>query len=330
MKVRIGITEPEYNKSKHIFNGTAELECIPVPVGEAQLAKTISELEIKHIIVGAEKYQDEVYRSLSSGSVIARFGVGHDGIDKKLASKFGIFCTNTPGVLNDSVAEFTISLILTAARQIIKMSNQCRAGIWQPYVGSELKHKRLAVVGCGPIGRNVSRIASFGFQMYVVGYEIAEFDQVRMEKEFGFKNIYRDFGKTVENADFVSLHIPSNTDTYHFLNEKRIELIPDKAWLINTARGAVVDENALFKALSKNRLAGAALDVFENEPYIPAGINDLRSLDNVIMLPHLGSSTKEACDGMALKCLNNIHYAEEGNYSKLDLLNSDLLEKFPQ
>jgi lactate dehydrogenase-like 2-hydroxyacid dehydrogenase len=327
MKLKVGVTEQEYNKSKQIFITDEKFECIPVPADEAQLSSVIKHLAIKHVIIGAEKYQDALYKVLAAGSVIARFGVGHDGVNKELATNLGIFCTNTPGVLNNSVAEYTISLLLAAARQIIRLANDCKIGIWQTHIGFELMNKELAVIGCGPIGRRVSRIASSGFGMKVIGCELMDMDITLMKKEYGFAGITKDFNETVKNADFVSLHIPNNPSTYHFVNESRIAMIPEKCWLINTARGAIVDEKALHEALLNNKLSGAILDVFENEPYIPTDRYDLRSLKNVIMLPHTGSSTREACDKMAIQCLQNIYYAESGDFSKMDILNKDLLIK---
>ena len=327
MKLKVGVTEQEYNKSKQIFIADERFECIPVPADEAKLSSVITQMAIRHVIIGAEKYQDALYKVLAAGSVIARFGVGHDGVNKELATNLGIFCINTPGVLTNSVAEYTISLLLTAARQIIRLANDCKKGIWQTHIGFELVNKKLAVIGCGPIGRSVSRIASYGFGMKVIGCELMDMDITLMRKEYGFAGITKNFNEAVEDADFVSLHIPNNPSTYHFINESRIAMIPEKCWLINTARGAIVDEIALHEAIINDKLSGAILDVFENEPYIPADGYDLRNLKNVVMLPHTGSSTREACDKMALQCLQNIYYAESGDYSKMDLLNKDLLNK---
>jgi phosphoglycerate dehydrogenase-like enzyme len=327
MKLKVGVTELEYNKSRQIFIADERFECIPVPSDEAQLSSAINNKGIKHVIIGAEKYQNALYKALKGGSVIARFGVGHDGVNKELATNLGIFCTNTPGVLNNSVAEYTISLLLIAARQIISMANDCKIGIWQTRIGFELMNKKLAVIGCGPIGRRVSQIASCGFGMKVIGCELMDLDIELVRKEYGFADITKDFNEAVKNADFVSLHIPNNPSTYHFINERRFAMIPEKCWLINTARGAILDEIALYEAIINDKLSGAILDVFENEPYIPADGYDLRNLRNVVMLPHTGSSTREACDKMALQCLQSIYYAESGDYSKMDLLNKDLLYK---
>ena len=325
MNVTVGITEVEFNKAKDLFLKEKGLACLPVPEAEAELAAAIISRDIKHVIIGAAKYQDALYGSLSEGSVIARFGVGHDGVDKEKASARGILCTNTPGVLDDSVAEYTMLLVLSAARQVMDLAAQCKLRIWRSHVGYEVKNKKLAVIGCGPIGRRVARIASLGFQMEVTGCEISDVDAERMNREFGFTRLTKDFGEAVREADFVSLHIPANPANYHFLNRERLAMLPERAWLINTARGALIHEDALYEALFQDKIAGAALDVFENEPYAPSGQHDLRALKNIIMLPHLASSTREACDKVAARCLENIRHAESADFQKMDLLNRDLL-----
>jgi phosphoglycerate dehydrogenase-like enzyme len=126
----------------------------------------------------------------------------------------------------------------------------------------------------------------------------------------------------VSEADYVSLHIPSNSQTKEFINSGRLKSIPDHAWLINTSRGAVIDERALYKSLLASEIKGAALDVFVSEPYKPVDPEmDLRTLNNIIMTPHVGSSTQEACERMARQCLDNILFAEKGEFDKMNLLN---------
>lgn len=321
MKVKVGVTEVEFNKSRELFLKTDDLECVPVPEGEEELAAAVRRLGLKHVIIGAAGYRSALYESLQPGGVIARFGVGHDGVDKDKASARGLFCTNTPGVLDDSVAEYTVLLMLSAARQFIDLAAQCKTGSWRSYVGYELKNKELAVIGCGPIGRRVARMASRGFQMTVTGCDVSEAGAERLQSEFGFSRLTLDFGEAVQEADFVSLHIPGSPANRRFLNRDRLARLPERAWLINTARGSLVDEDALYESLAGGRLAGAALDVFETEPYAPSGKYDLRALPNVIMSPHLASSTREACDAVAARCLDNIRRAEAGDYPAMDLLN---------
>jgi lactate dehydrogenase-like 2-hydroxyacid dehydrogenase len=286
------------------------------------LADAVCEQGIRHVIVGVDRYVGPLYDAMETGGVIARFGVGHDGVDKDLATRKGLLCTNTPAVLDDSVAELTIALVLAAARHVPAGVAATRRREWSPKVGRELRGKRLAIIGCGSIGRRVARIASSGFGMDVTGCDVISVDMKRMRDEFGFTDVVTDFAAAVADADYVSLHIPGTPETRHLVNRERLETMPGRAWLINTARGTVVDETALFDAISEGRLAGAALDVFEREPYDPVQPDkDLRTLENVVMTPHIGSSTQEACHRMALRALRNIGLAEERRFDEMDLLN---------
>ena len=322
------VTETEYKKSPDIFERAAEegYTCIPVPKEEGALAAAIRERGASYAIIGVERYVDELYSALPKGGVIVRYGVGYDAIDLTRATHHGILCANTPGVLEESVAEHTFALILSAARHLQRLNEDVRSGVWVARMGTELRGKRLTIIGCGLIGTSVTRIASAGFGMEVVGCDVRYVDIGFMRREFGFTDIVRDFAEAVRDADFVSLHIPSTPATRHFINAKRLSLMPDNSWIINTSRGAVVDESALYDALTGKGIAGAALDVFAREPYEPVVEGkDLRNLSNVIMTPHIASSTREACVRVAERALRNIVLAERREYENMDLLNPDVL-----
>jgi len=328
--IRIAVTELEYDKARDVFaSANAEgFKCISVPESESGLAEAVRSQQVQHVIVGVDTYRDALYEALPNGGVVARFGVGHDGIDKDLATRKGIYCTNTPGVLNDSVAEYTIALMLSAARHVPTLSSALRQDQWSPKVGNELKGKTLVVVGCGAIGRRVAQIASFGLSMNVIGCDVIELDAAVMKKAYGFAEVHEDFTEAVASADYVTLHIPSHPATRHFINRQRLAAIPPRAWLMNTARGAILDESALFDALSAGELAGAALDVFEHEPYVPVQPGkDLRSLDNVIMTPHVGSSSQEASNRCAKRALHNIKLAGAKRFGEMDLLNPEVCDQ---
>lgn len=328
--LKILVTELEFRKAEAVFRGATQegLLCLSAPAEETALASAVRSSGARHVIVGVERYSGPLYDALPAGGVIARFGVGHDGVDKGRATARGLLCTNTPGALDDSVAEHALNLILAAARGTVRVASDLRAGRWAPEVGCELRGKTLAVIGCGAIGRRVAGMASRGFGMNVIGCEIAEVNVVELQRNFGFALIVREFETAVREADFVSLHIPSVPETRHFMNAERLACLPDRAWLINTARGALVDEVALYDALVSGQLAGAALDVFEREPYEPvAPDKDLRALPNVILTPHIGSSTREACERMARRALQNIRLAEAGRFAEMDLLNREVLTR---
>ena len=326
--VNIAVTELEFRKAESSFTRAADegLPCVNAPAEEKALAVAIRSSEARHVIIGVECYAGPLYEALPPGGVIARFGVGHDGVNKALATSKGLLCTNTPGALDDSVAEHAVNLLLAAARHTVTVAAELRAGRWSPQLGGELQGKTLAIIGCGAIGRRVARIASRGLSMKVVGCEVADMNTGQLQREFGFTSVVKAFEDAVHEADFVSLHIPSMPQTHHFLNGDRLSRLPARCWVVNTARGALVDEVALFDALATGKLAGAALDVFEREPYEPAVVGkDLRMLHRVIMTPHVGSSTREACERMARCALQNIRLAEAGRFEEMDLLNRDVL-----
>lgn len=320
--MKIIVTETEYKKGEAIFTSAPDkIQCIPAPAKEDLLAEKVKSSQAKYVIVGINNYTGYLYDALPEGGVIARFGVGHDGIDKKKVIEKSLFCTNTPDVLHHSVAELTISLIMMSARHMSDMTGSMKEGVWKPVMGFELKDKTLVIIGCGVIGRRVAQIASFGLQMRVIGNDIRPLDIQKMKQKYGFESIVSDFDRAVAEAGFVSLHLPYMESTLNYINQKRLEMMPQNAWLINTARGAIVDEIALFNALQSMGIAGAALDVFINEPYEPVDKTaDLRLLENVIITPHIGSSTSEANQRMAERCLKNIEFAEGGEYDKMDIV----------
>src|SRR5258705_10064051 len=171
---RVLVTDTEYRKAGLEFLSAPGLECLRAPDAEADLAAAIREAHASHVIVGARIYSGAVYEALRAGGVIARFGVGHDGIDKAKATAAGLLCTNTPGVLNQSVAEHTMLLVAAAARTLIATSTSMARHVWDPAIGEELQGKTLALIGCGGIGRSVARIAALGYGMQVVGCSRAE------------------------------------------------------------------------------------------------------------------------------------------------------------
>jgi phosphoglycerate dehydrogenase-like enzyme len=275
------------------------------------------------VIVGPRPYAGPLYDALPQDGVIARFGVGHDNIDKRKATAAGLLCTNTPGVLNQSVAEHTMLLVAAAARPLLSTSANMTRHVWDSAPGVELQGQTLAIVGCGGIGRAVARIAALGYGMRVVCCSRPGVPPPTAPQHVDV--ITNDFAIAARQADFVSLHMTASRESVHFINRERLTHLGERTWLINTARGSIVDEVALFEALSNRRLAGAALDVFEREPYVPADGGDLRSLPNVILTPHIGSNTAAANRRMAERALQNVALAEARAFAQMDLLNPEVL-----
>ena len=326
----VAIPKGAYNGARAIFEQAAAegLAFHDAPNDEAGLAATISEHGARHAILTSTKYVDRLYDALPRGGVLARFGIGFDNINLALATSKGLLCTNAPGQSVESVVELTVALMLCGARKIPLMNGRTHGGTFVKLVGSELRGKRLAVIGCGDIGRRVAQCAAFGFGMEVHGCEVQEVDTDQMKREYGFAEITADFAEAVSDADFVTLHMPSSLATNHFVEADRLAQLAPKAWLINTARGAIVDETALFDALQSGVIRGAALDVYETEPYVPAVPGkDLRTLDSVIMMPHTGANTQEATNRVAERVVRNIKLAERNEYDEMDLLNPEVLNR---
>jgi phosphoglycerate dehydrogenase-like enzyme len=322
-KPRVLVTESEYRKAEASFVSALGLECLRAPDAEVDLAPAIRDAGASHVVVGPGTYSGPLYEALPAGGVIARFGVGHDGIDKARATAAGLLCTNTPGVLNQSVAELTMLLVAAAARNLTVASTNMARHAWEPAIGEELQGKTIAIVGCGGIGRASARIASLGYGMHVVGCSRADAPPPAALEHFD--EVTNDFGTAVRDADFVSLHMSASRDNFHWLNRARLASLAERSWLINTARGWMIDEAALFEALVQRRLAGAALDVFAQEPYAPVNAGDLRSLPNVILTPHIGSNTSAANRRMAERALQNIVLAESRSFARMDLVNPEVL-----
>ncbi|HXW06488.1 MAG TPA: NAD(P)-dependent oxidoreductase [Vicinamibacterales bacterium] len=316
------VTESEFRRGESVFASAADFTCLAAPRDEDALVRAILAHGASHAIVGSFMYREALYTALSRGAVLARYGVGHENIDKARATAQGLLCTNTPGVLDQSVAELTLLFILAAARQLPERTGEMREGQWRPGTGVELQGKTVALIGTGPIARAVARAATAGFGMRAIGCGREAPAAPSIPPGGDFVRTTRDFGEAVGEADFVSLHIPGTAENLHYVDRRRLSLLRPDTWLINTARGAVVDEAAMFEALAERRIAGAALDVFAREPYEPVEpARDLRTLPNVILTPHIGSNTVEANRRMAERALRNVRLGAARDYPAMDLLN---------
>jgi phosphoglycerate dehydrogenase-like enzyme len=291
------------------------------------LAAAIKQANARYVIVGYSRYTNDLYSVLPPGSVLARFGVGHDGIDKEKATAAGILCTNVPGTLEDSVAELTMTLLLALSRKLLPMATNMRRGTWNQEMGMEIRGRKLAVIGAGAIGRRVAAIAAAGFGMRVTLFGRSA-STARLCPKLPDVSFTTNYDEAVHSADFVSLHIPGTKENHHFLDGDRLRKLGPNTWLINTSRGLVVDGAALYDLLAKHAIAGAALDVFTAEPYIPiAPDKDLRALNNVILTPHVGSYTGAAVKRMAERAIGNIQAAIEGRYGEMNLVNPAVLQR---
>ena len=221
--------------------------------------------------------------------VIGRAGIGVDNIDIQTAAKHKIKVVNAPTGATASVAELALLHMLALARQLPKADCTTKKGEWmkKQLKGKELSGKTLGLVGTGNIGKLLAKYAK-AFDMQVIGYD-PFIDEKAMKKD-GIKKI-DELSKLLEKADFISLHIPHTSETHYIINENMLAKMKPSAYLINCARGGVVDEKALYDAIKNGKIAGAAMDVFEQEP--PSKDNPLFTLDNVVVSPHIGANTKE-------------------------------------
>lgn len=329
---RVLVGEKEYRKGETIFASSAGFEFIAAPATEEQLAAEVGRLGARAVVVGMQPYTGALYRALEEagggrGALIARFGVGHENVDKVLARAHGCTVCNTPGALDVSVAEHTLWLIGASVRGLAAADASMRAGAWASPPGVELRGKRLGIIGFGRIAQRVAAIAHFGFGMCVEasgrstpeewagrhGRELAT-----VQEECGLARYTTDATAILAESDFVSLHLPASAENRHFIDAARLALMQPHAILVNTARGSVLDEAALYDALEARRIGGAALDVFQHEPYRPVVEGkDLRTLENVLLTPHIGSNTAEANRRMAEMCVENLRAFFEGNLARV-------------
>ena len=237
------------------------------------------------------------------GRLIANFGVGVNHIDLGAAAKAGIAVSNTPGVLTDATADLALTLILMLTRRAGEGERELRSGSWDGWrpthlMGSSLQGKTLGIIGMGRIGKAVAHRAALGF-----GMDIVFQNRSQINDNFSYSARQLDDVESVcRVADIISLHCAASPETYHIINSERLALMKHDACLINTARGDVVDETALAKALCENLIGGAGLDVFKGEPAIDPA---LLSAPNTVLLPHLGSATVETRTAMGLKVVEN-------------------------
>jgi len=260
------------------------------------------------VVRSATKVTADVIESAANLKLIVRGGVGIDNIDVEAAKSKGITVQNTPTASTVSVAEHTFALLLALARNVSLADRSMKEGRWEKkkFKGTELYNKTLGLIGVGRIGLAVAKRA-IGFEMKVIGYD--PYLDPNIMRDNGVEPV-TDIDRLVQEADIISLHIPLTNETKHIINSERIQKMKDGAILINCARGGVVDEDALYQALKSGKLAGAALDVFEQEP--PEN-SPLLGLDNIILTPHIGASTKEAQKRVGIESAKTIIKFFENN-----------------
>jgi len=247
----------------------------------------------------------EVLEAAPHVRIIANYAVGFDNIDVGAANERAVTVTNTPGVLTSTVAEYTIALMLTVVKRIAEADRFTRAGKyvgWAPelFLGEDLYGKTLGIVGAGRIGKEVAMRAKHGFSMNILYTDIQRSEALEQEVDCTYAE---DTERVLSESDVVSLHLPYNKSTHHLINADLLSLMKPSAFLINTSRGAVIDEEALAVALTQKQFAGAGIDVYEHEPAITP---ELLQLDNVVLTPHIASASHGTRQKMSEIAAKNI------------------------
>lgn len=256
--------------------------------------------------------------------VVSNYAVGYNNIDVDAATERGIMVTNTPDVLTDTTADTAFVLLMAISRRLVEVDKYVRDGRWvkawgpKMLLGSDVTGKTLGIIGIGRIGSALVPRAR-GFRMRVLYNDMMRSPE--KEKSLGIE--YRKFDELLRESDYVSVHVPLTAETQHLIGERELSLMKPTAYLINTSRGSVVDEEALYEALKNKVIAGAALDVHEKEPVAPD--DPLLGLDNIIMAPHIGSATVETRIAMAVRAATNLSSALRGERPK-DLVNPQVLK----
>jgi glyoxylate reductase len=274
----------------------------------------------------SDKIDAEVFDVAPKLQIVSQLAVGFDNIAIPEATKRGIYVTNTPEVLTDTTADFAWALLMAVARRVVEADKYVRTGQWKVgwhpamLTGRDIHHATIGIVGAGRIGYAIAKRA-LGFDMKVLFYDVIPRPEI---EALGAKKV--DLGILLKESDFVSLHVPLMKETHHLINAEKLRLMKKTAYLVNNARGPVVDEKALYDALKAGQIAGAGLDVFEVEP-VPLD-SPLLKLDNVVVAPHISSASLETRAQMSQMVADNLVAFFEGKKPP-NLVNADVMKVKP-
>ncbi len=295
---------------------------------DTPLAKDILKQRVNQADALVSLVVDQIDREVIDAAprlqIISNHAVGVDNIDIQYATERGIAVTNTPGVLTDATADLAWALLMAVSRHIVTGDRMVRSGNftgWDPLMllGADMVGKTLGIIGAGRIGTAVAK-RSTGWDMHILYFDQSRNDY--LERQLNGKKV--SLKELLQKSDFVTIHLPLTTDTTHLLGENELNLMKSTAYLINTARGPIVDEQSLVNVLQEGRIAGAALDVFENEPKLTPG---LAELNNVLLAPHIGSATINTRNRMAEIAAQNIINIFN-KQQPISIVNPEVLKKF--
>jgi glyoxylate reductase len=322
-RAKVFATRPLFDAARQVMQDKCDVEYYTQPerITREELFKRIPEKQ-GLVCLLTERVDDQLLRAAPKLKIVANVAVGYDNIDVPACTKRGVAVTNTPGVLDETTADFAWTLMMAVARRLGEGEALARSGNWKGWdldqlVGTDVWGKTLGLVGFGRIGRAMARRAG-GFKMKVLYTDVQRVDE-SVEKEFNAE--YRDFNTLLAEADFVSVHVPLSEDTRGLFEAAKFYRMKPTAYLINTSRGPVVDEAALVAALDAKKIAGAALDVYENEPFIHPGLKR----PNVVLAPHIASASIETRTKMSVIAAENVRDFFE-NKKPANILNPEVIK----
>jgi glyoxylate reductase len=322
-KPKVLATRPLFPAAQAILKSACDAEYWTKPerISREELLQRIKDKE-GLVCLLTEKINSELLSAAPKLRIVANVAVGYDNIDVAECTKRGVVAANTPGVLDETTADFAWTLMMAVGRRLVEGDTLARSGNWKGWdldqlVGTDVWGKTLGIVGFGRIGRAMARRA-LGFHMKVI-YADAVRAPEALEKEL--KAEHRELNSLLAEADFVSVHVPLLPETRGLFDAVRFLKMKPTAYLINTSRGAVVDEAALVQALENGKIAGAALDVFENEPLIHPGLKR----PNVVLAPHIASASIETRTKMACMAAENVVALFQGQQPR-NMLNPEVLK----
>ena len=302
-KFTVVVTEPIHPAGIKLLSD-AGVEVVQLPPGsdEAALMEVAPGADA-FITRGSIKVTRQIMEASPRLRAVGVHGVGCDHVDLPAAREIGKVVLNTPSALTETVAEMTLALMLALTRRVVSADKAVRAGEWtrkyRDLIGSELLDKTVGIIGLGRIGAAVARRLK-SFKMELLYYDVANRSEV--ESELGIRSV--DLDTLFSSSDIITLHTPLIPQTRNLVSKRAFNLMKDGVYLVNTARGKIIDQSALIDALKMGKVAGAALDVFEEEPLNPS--NPLASRDNVILTPHLAASSREAMRRMAVQVAEGV------------------------
>ena len=305
-KVLVTCRWPRAVEAKMVENYDVTMCDARVPISQSGFREAFSRFDAILPTV-TDKITDEAFQlDNPTTKIVGNFGVGYSHINTDAAKAANIMVTNTPDVLSDCTADLTLTLMLMAARRTGEGERQLRQGQWRGWqpthlLGKRMTGKTLGIIGFGRIGQEVAKRAHYGFGMKVVIYNRSRVGTETTIKTNALQ--VNSVEELLQRSDFVSLHCPGGDDNKHLIGKPQLEMMKDDAFLINTARGEIIDEAALVEALKSNTIAGAGLDVFDGEPNIS---EDFFECENAVLLPHLGSATTETREAMGFRVLDNL------------------------